>query len=64
MGSARSDVTQPVAINYAGSPQTGGPNNGPNGPNNPGGANNPVNPGAPGGGGSSGGGPKPPAQDR
>lgn len=54
MGSARSDVTQSVAINYAGSPQAGGQNNGPNGPNNP---NNPGNPGNPGT-------PKPPAQDR
>jgi general secretion pathway protein I len=66
MGSARSEVVQPVAVNYAGNPQTGGPNgpNGPNNPNNPGGnpGNNPGGPGSPGGGGGSD--PKPPAQDR
>jgi type II secretion system protein I len=42
IGSARSDLTTPIAINYAGSPLSGGPNN----PNNPG--NNPNNPGSPG----------------
>ena len=71
MGSARSDVTQPVAINYAGNPQTSGPNNGPNNPGNPNGPNNPgapgtnpgVNPGGPGAGGGVGD-PKPPPQDR
>lgn len=69
IGSARSDLTQPIAANYSGSPQTSGPNNGPNNPgNNPNDPNNPgtpgtnpgPNPGAPGGAP----GPKPPAQDR
>lgn len=69
IGSARSDLTQPVAVNYSGSPQGSGPNNGPNNPggnpndpNNPGtpGTNPGPNPGVPGGAP----GPKPPAQDR
>ena len=65
IGSARSDVVQPV-IEFAGNPQNNGPNNGPTTglttartiPGQPG---NPGNPGSPGGGTGD---PKPPAQDR
>jgi hypothetical protein len=75
VGSARSDRTQLIAIDYAGNPQSPGP--GPNNPgtqNNPGApgspgspgtpgnpGNNPGNPGSPGGGIGT---PKPPPQDR
>jgi general secretion pathway protein I len=62
IGSARSDVTQPVIDYGAGNPQNNGPNNGPNNPGAPGSPNNPGNnPGNPGGGPGD---PKPPAQDR
>jgi general secretion pathway protein I len=80
VGSAMSQRTEPVAVNYSGmggssSSSSGGPNNpgGPNdpnnNPNNPGGPNNPGNPGTPGNPGNPGGGgvigdPKPPAEDR
>ena len=71
IGSARSDITQPV-IDYGGNPQTSGPNNGPNnGPNTPGSpgspnnpGNNPGNPRNPGNPGGGPGDPKPPPQDR
>lgn len=69
VSSARSDRAQPIAINYAGSPQSSGPGpnnpgaqNNPGAPGNPGNpASNPGNPGSPGGGSGT---PKPPPQDR